>query len=158
MASICAFGRYLPERVLGNEELAGRLGCEANWILQASGIEERRIAARDETVEDMGVAAARGCLAELEADVGMVIVSSGSAGARFPGPAAEIAQRLGFAGIPAIDLPLASAGSLFGVVLASQLVGVYGNVLVIASEKMSSTATEPPDKNVGYGFAHAPGG
>jgi 3-oxoacyl-[acyl-carrier-protein] synthase III len=43
MVSILAFGRYLPGGVRGNQELAGTLGCEAEWILQLSGIEERRI-------------------------------------------------------------------------------------------------------------------
>ena len=84
----------------------------------------------------MGVAAARDCLARTEAKVQMVIVSSGSGENRFPGPAAEIAERLGLAGVPAIDLPMASAGSLFGLALAAK----YGNALVIAAEKMSTPA------------------
>jgi 3-oxoacyl-[acyl-carrier-protein] synthase-3 len=41
------------------------------------------------------------------------------------------------AGVPAIDLPMASAGSLFGIALAAQLAGIYRNVLVVASEIMS---------------------
>jgi 3-oxoacyl-[acyl-carrier-protein] synthase-3 len=69
--------------------------------------------------------------------VGLVIVSSGTAPKRFPGPAAAIARELGMAGVPAIDLPMASAGSLFGIALAAQLAPAYGNVLVVASEIMS---------------------
>jgi 3-oxoacyl-[acyl-carrier-protein] synthase-3 len=153
MSSLAAFGRYLPDRVLGNQDLAAMLGCEARWILEVSGIEERRIALPEETVADMAVAAARNCLVGFESPVGMVIVSSASAEVRFPGPAAEIAQRLGLAGVPAIDLPVASAGSLFGMALADRLAAVYGNILLIASEKMSVPAlAEPLDKSVAILF------
>jgi 3-oxoacyl-[acyl-carrier-protein] synthase III len=151
MASLCNFGRYLPRRVLGNQELAARLGCEAGWILQVSGIEERRVAAPDESVADMAVAAARSCLT---AGIGMMIVSSASAEMRFPGPAAEVAQKLGLAGIPVLDLPIASAGSLFAVELAARLAPAYGDILVVASEKMASLSA---DKNVAILFGDGAG-
>jgi 3-oxoacyl-[acyl-carrier-protein] synthase-3 len=140
MAHLRAFGCYLPERVVDNQEIASSVGAEASWILQASGIEQRRFAAPDETVASMGIRAARDCLTEGVFDpdgVGLILVSSGSAERRFPGPAAEIVSGLGLAGTPAIDLPMASAGSLFGIALAAQLTGVYRNVLVVASEIMS---------------------
>jgi 3-oxoacyl-[acyl-carrier-protein] synthase III len=159
MPSILSFGRYLPERVLGNEELAGRLGVDPAWVTQISGIEERRIAAPDETVVTLGARAAENCLARgIRSQIGFVIVSSASAERRFPGPAAEIAHRLGLTGVPAVDLPLASAGSLFALALAAQLAPVYGDVLVIASEKMSVPALmEPLDKNVAILFGDGAG-
>jgi 3-oxoacyl-[acyl-carrier-protein] synthase III len=156
MSSIVAFGRYLPERVLDNETLARTLGCDAAWILQSSGIEERRIAGPGESVADLGVKAAQNCL--LQAAPGLIIAASGSAERRFPGPAAPIAQKLGFAGIPAIDLPIASAGSLFGIALAAHLAPVYGPVLVVAAEKMAGpAAAEPVDKNVAIIFGDGAG-
>jgi 3-oxoacyl-[acyl-carrier-protein] synthase-3 len=159
MPSILAFGRYLPEHVLDNQTLARTLGCDPEWILQSSGIEERRIAAPDESVADLGVKAAQDCLARsASGNAGLIIAASGSAERRFPGPAAQIAQRLGFAGIPAIDLPIASAGSLFGIALAAHLAPVYGPVLVVAAEKMSSpAAAEPVDKNVAIIFGDGAG-
>jgi 3-oxoacyl-[acyl-carrier-protein] synthase-3 len=152
--SIAAFGRYLPERRLGNEELAERLGCDPAWILQASGSEERRHAGAEETVVSMGVAAARDCFSKAQANVEMVLVASGSAERRFPGPAAEIARELGLAGVPALDLPMASAGSLFGIALAAK----YGNALVVAAEKMSGPALrEPLDRNISILFGDGAG-
>jgi 3-oxoacyl-[acyl-carrier-protein] synthase-3 len=151
MALICNFGRYLPERAVGNEELAAILKCDAGWILQASGIEERRVAAESETLVDMAVAAARSCLT---GDIGMVIVSSGSAARRFPGPAAEAANRLGLTGIPALDLPVASAGSLFALTLAARLCPAYGDILVIAAEKMASFIR---DRNIAILFGDGAG-
>jgi len=161
MASIAGFGRYLPERVLGNAELARLLGCEAAWIVEASGIEERRVAEAEETVAVLAERAAKDCLEQAgvsASQVGLVILSSGTSERRFPGPAAEVAQRLGLAGVPAIDLPLASAGSLFGLALAAQLAPMYGTVLVVAAEKMSAVARgEPLDRNVAILFGDGAG-
>lgn len=147
MAALRGFGAYLPSHIVTNAELAARLNCEPGWIFDVSGIEERRYAAPEESVASMGVAAAEQCLLRAGAkpdDVGMIIVSSGSSERRFPGPASAIAHRLGVDGIPAIDLPIASAGSLFGMSLAASLANVYGNILVIASEKMSAVVSRQP--------------
>src|ERR1035437_8882242 len=137
---IHAFGAHLPERVVTHAELASQLSCTADWIESASGIRERRWAG-DETVADLATAAARDCMrkAGIEASqLGLLIVSSGSAERRFPGPASTVAAALGLNATPVIDLPLASAGSIFGLALASQLAGAYGDVLVVAAEKMSA--------------------
>jgi 3-oxoacyl-[acyl-carrier-protein] synthase-3 len=161
MASILSFGRYLPHRVLDNAALARRLNCDAAWIVEMSGIEERRIADPSETVADLAARAARDCLenAVVEAaEIGLVILSSGTAERRFPGPAAELAEKLGLAGVPAIDLPVASAGSLFGMALAAQLASAYGTVLVAAAEKMAEPAlAEPLDRNVAILFGDGAG-
>ncbi len=147
MASIKAFGSYLPARVVKNDEIGAMVGSSAEWILNVSGIEERRFAAEGETVADMGSRAAEDCLANAgmkATDIGMLLVASGSAERRFPGPAVSVAHQLGLDGAPAIDLPLASAGSLFGMALGSELARTYGNVLVVAAEKMSSVVLQQP--------------
>src|SRR5436305_2496623 len=88
----------------------------------------------------------------------MLIVSAGSAEHRFPGPASKVAKRLGLRDVPAIDLPMASAGALFGMSMASQLVDRYENILVIAAEKMSSVVSqEPVDKNIAILFGDGAG-
>src|SRR5580698_3982139 len=161
MAFIRAFGSYLPSRVACNAELAAQLGCDPDWILSVSGISERRYAAEDETVVDLGTHAASDCLTRSGVEpgqIGLLIVSSGSAERRFPGPAAETAARLGLGGIPAIDLPLASAGSVFGLALAAQLSPVHGPILVIAAEKMSAVISRPPlDRNTAILFGDGAG-
>lgn len=147
MAFVKSFGSYLPARVVRNEEIGSMVGSSAEWIFNVSGIEERRFAANDETVADMGVMAAGDCLsaAGTEANaIGMLLVSSGSSGRRFPGPAAAVANRLGLDAVPAIDLPMASAGALFGMALAGELAQAHGNILVIAAEKMSSIVLKQP--------------
>ncbi len=160
-AYIAAFGAYLPSCVVTNAEIAERVGCTTEWISQVSGIEERRYAEGDEDVPLMAAAAAQDCLDKAgvaAGSVGLLLVSSGSSNRRFPGPAAETAKTLGMGETPAIDLPLASAGSLFAMALASDLVAAYGNVLVIAAEKMSTVmAEEPADQNTTILFGDGAG-
>src|ERR1700733_2403258 len=98
MSFLREFGAYVPQCVLNNVDLAARLGVTPDWILDVSGIEERRIAGPDESVTDMGVAAANDCLARagLSADqLGMIVVASGTHERSFPGPACSVAARLG---------------------------------------------------------------
>jgi 3-oxoacyl-[acyl-carrier-protein] synthase-3 len=140
VAYIQSFGAYLPEHVVTNVELAARLKCEPEWIEDMSGIRERRYSRKDETVIDMAVAAAAKCLDQNGLDpasIGMVIVASGTGERRFPGPAASTASRLGLNGVPALDVPIASAGSLFGLAVANDMASRYGAVLLMATEKMS---------------------
>jgi 3-oxoacyl-[acyl-carrier-protein] synthase III len=141
MAYIRGFGRYLPERVVDNQEVAALTGADPSWILEMSGIATRRFAAEGETVASMAAAAARhalGDLAPLELD--LILVSSGASDRRFPGPASEVQHLLGASKAVAWDIPLASAGSLFGMAQAEMCSGRYRKILVAASEKMSVPA------------------
>ena len=140
MAHLRAFGSYLPSRVVDNTELATLVGADADWILRGTGIRERRFAAPEESVASLGARAARDCLESgglKPNDVGLVLVASGSSERCFPGPATAIGASLGIGGVPAMDLPMASAGSLFALALAADLAPRYGNVLVVGSEIMS---------------------
>lgn len=161
MAFIRAFGAFVPSLVADNTEVAARCGCDPEWIRTASGIEERRVASEEETVAEMGARAALDCLqrAGVEASrVGLILFSSGSTEQRFPGAGAEAARKLGLAGTPVIDLPMASAGSLFALALASQLAPMYGEVLVIAAEKMTPIVwREPVDRNTAILFGDGAG-
>ena len=147
MAFLKEFGAYLPSRLVGNEEMGVLAGAAPDWILNVSGMLERRFAATEEGVADLATAAAKTCLDRCGLDasaLGMVMVASGTAERRFPGPATTVSRRLGLSAPPAIDLPIPSAGSLFALALASRLAGEYGNILVIAAEKMSAVSLKPP--------------
>lgn len=147
MAYLRALGCYLPSRVVENSEVAPLVGVDAEWLLRATGIEQRRFAAAGESVSSLGIRAARDCLEGAgiaDRDIGMLIVASGSSEQRFPGPASAIGAALGIPGTPAIDLPMASAGSLFGLALGARLCRDYGNVLVVGAEIMSRVVRLDP--------------
>lgn len=146
-AFLHSFGAHVPERIVTNEEIGARVGKTSEWIESVSGIRERRWAAPETSIAELAVEAARDCLetASVRAtSLGMIVVASGSGARGFPGPAAEVAARLGLEGTPAIDVPMASAGSLFGLVLASRMADAFGDVLVIGAEKMSALIEASP--------------
>ncbi len=161
MAWISAFGKYLPERIVSNEEIAPQIGAEAGWILEMSGVEERRWARPEETVADMAVAAALDALERGNAQAGdldLVIVASGTNERRFPAAAAEVQHRLGAQKAIALDVCMASAGALFGIAQAELWLQRKRRALVVASEKMSAVATLPPvDKGTAMLFGDGAG-
>ena len=148
MAFLRAFGSYLPPRRVTNEELAPLVGADPAWILQVSGIQERRYAANDDTVASLGVLAAQDCLKKAGAsaqELGMILVASGSSERFCPGPAVEVAAGLGLTATPALDIPVASCGSLIGLSLAAQLAAKVGPVLVVGAEIMSRRVDRTPE-------------
>ena len=155
MSYLQAFGHHLPERIVTNPDLEQRTGRDASSIEKTSGILERRYAGEGETVADLGFAAANACLRNANLspqDIGLILVSSGSSERTFPGPASVLARKLGLTATPAIDIPIASAGSLIGLAFAADLAARYGNVLVVASEIMSRRISDSdPDTSILFG-------
>src|SRR5208337_4755662 len=148
MSFLRAFGSHLPERRVGNGEIAALVSATPEWILDVSGIEERRYAADSDTVASLGLHAAQNCLAnsgKTAADLGMILVASGSAPRFCPGPASQIATGLGLSATPALDIPVASCGSLIGLALAAELAPKFGPVLVIGAEIMSRCIELTPE-------------
>ncbi|HEX8925950.1 MAG TPA: 3-oxoacyl-[acyl-carrier-protein] synthase III C-terminal domain-containing protein, partial [Terriglobales bacterium] len=76
--------------------------------------------------------------------LGAIVATTGTHDTVFPGPAAAIAHKLGADKGPAFDLPMASAGGVFAIGLADTLACRYGNVLVVATEKMSPVSLRKP--------------
>jgi 3-oxoacyl-[acyl-carrier-protein] synthase-3 len=161
VAYILAFGAALPDRIVTNEEIGSFIGKTPEWIRNVSGIEERRWVTNGESLVDLAVRAAEDCLrrAKLAAgEIGLILVASGTAPRRFPGPAASVAARLGLAETPAIDLPMASVGGLAGMVLASEMAARFGPALVVAAEVLSPVVvTEPIESGVAMLFGDGAG-
>jgi 3-oxoacyl-[acyl-carrier-protein] synthase III len=148
MAYLRAFGSHLPSRRVTNQELAPLVGVDPAWILEASGIEERRYAGNEDTVANLGLLAAQDCLQKAGVtpnELGMILVASGSSERFCPGPASQIAVSLGMQEKFALDIPVASCGSLIGLALAAQLAAQAGLVLVIGAEIMSRRIDATPE-------------
>lgn len=148
MAFLRATACALPERIVDNDELAALVGESAEWIRNVTGIEQRRYAEPEQTVEDLAVLAANACLQRagvVAEDLGLLLVSSGSSERFCPGPACTVAARLGLAATPAFDIPVASAGSLVALNMAMQFAPAVGKVLVIGSEIMSRRIDRTPE-------------
>lgn len=86
-------GAYLPERVMTNAELATRVDTSDEWIVQRTGIRERRIAADGELTSDLGIAAARAALAQagVEAQtIDLIVLATSTPDNTFPATAVTI--------------------------------------------------------------------
>jgi 3-oxoacyl-[acyl-carrier-protein] synthase III len=141
-ARILGVGQYRPARIVHNAEIVDRIDSSDEWIRERSGIVERRIAAPDETVVDMSVAAAEKALASagLTADaIGMVLVATVTHLLQTPSAAALVGDRIGARNAAALDIGAACAGFCHGVALANDMVrgGSADHVLVIGCEKLT---------------------
>lgn len=142
-AHIIGIGSYLPSKVLSNSDLEAMVDTTDEWITSRTGIKERRIAAPDEYPSNMGTAAAQKALqnAGMEAaDIDMIVVCTMSPDYISPSTAALIQHQLGAARAAAMDIQAACTGYLYGLSAAKAYVesGMYKNVLLIATEKMSA--------------------
>lgn len=147
MTFLHSFGAALPGRAVSNDELSPLVGRTPEWILNVSGIQERRWVDEGTSVVDLAAEAAKNCLEKAgiaAKDLGMVLLSCSSGARQFPGPAVQLANRLGLTSTPAMDVPMASAGALFGMSMAGDLAATRGPVLVVAAEIMSRIAMRAP--------------
>ncbi len=142
-AYISGTGSYLPEKILTNKDLEKIVDTTDEWIVQRSGIRERHIAAKDESVTDMAVQAAKKALeaAGLEADqVNCIIVATTTPDTTFPAVAVKVQSALGIGPCPAFDVQAVCSGFVYALSTANAFIrtGMASTVLVIGAEKMSS--------------------
>jgi 3-oxoacyl-[acyl-carrier-protein] synthase-3 len=139
---VLSLGHYQPSRVVTNDDLAQIVDTNDMWIRDRVGIEQRRIAAGDETVADMAGAAAEKALAGSglsAADIDLVVVATCSSVDRCPNVATRVAAHLGIAAPAALDVNTACSGFSYGLATADHAVraGAARNAIVIGAEKLS---------------------
>lgn len=141
-ARITAIGTYVPEKVLSNHDLEKMVETSDEWIVQRTGIRERRIARDDEFTSDLCVAAAQDLAKRYDKtldDVELVIVATSTPDYAFPSVASQVQSRLGLKETGAIDLQAACAGFAYGLHLANSLItsGLHRKVLLIGADALS---------------------
>jgi len=141
-ANIAGTGSYLPEKRLTNEALAKLVDTNDEWIVQRTGIRERRIAAEDESTATLAIAAAKKALAAanmVASDIELIVCATITPEMVFPSTACFVAAGLGLTTTPAFDISAACSGFIYALVTASNFikVGQYKTVLVIGCETLS---------------------
>ena len=120
---IGGWGKYLPERVMTNAELAELVDTSDEWIRARTGIVERRIAAPEETTCSLAVQAARRALDRAEvrpAELDLVIVATCTPDyANMPATASLVQHALGASRAGAFDLNAVCSGFLYGLATGS---------------------------------------
>jgi len=135
-------GSYLPSRVLTNSELAQKVDTSDDWIVQRTGIHERRIAAAGEATSDMGINAAKAALAHAKIEAGaidLIVLATSTPDNTFPASAVSVQAGLGITQGAAFDLQAVCSGFVFGLATADSLLraGAFRRALVVGSETFS---------------------
>jgi 3-oxoacyl-[acyl-carrier-protein] synthase-3 len=143
---ILGTGSYLPEKVVTNDDLSKRIDTSNQWIIERTGIHQRRVAdlSRGESPSGMAKHAA---LRAIEAanltptDIDMILVSATMPDQTMPNTAAVLQEKLGITNMcPALDVNAACSGWIYLVPMADAMIktGLYKHILVIGSEMLSS--------------------
>ncbi len=141
-ARIIGTGSYLPEKVLTNKDLEEIVETTDEWIVTRTGMKERRIAGSDEHTSTLAAKAALEAIkdASIEVeDVDMILLATITPDYIFPSTACLV-QKLIKANCPSMDIQAACSGYVYALSMAKAYVesGTYKNVLIVASEKLSS--------------------
>ncbi len=156
---ITGLGMHVPDRVVTNADLEKLMDTSDAWIVERTGIRERRWVEPGTGTTDLAVEAARRALADAgrrAADVDFIVFASITRDYMFPGCGPLLQERLGLPAVGAMDLHNACSGFLYGLSVADAFVrvGQYRCVLVVGAEVQSTglnLSTEGRDLAVLFG-------
>jgi 3-oxoacyl-[acyl-carrier-protein] synthase III len=141
--SITGLGCHVPERVLDNAQLSTIVDTNDAWIVERTGIRERRIAAEDEALTDICMPAARRALEMASADpasIDLVIVATVTPDMAFPSSSALMADALGMPQAAAYDLSAGCTGFVYAIAQAHGMLssGLARRALVVGGDVLST--------------------
>lgn len=134
--SITGIGRYMPEQVVTNDDIARLVDTSDEWITTRTGIKERRVAGKDETATFLAAEAAREAMdfAGITAhDIDLIIVATSLPDSLYPSTACEVQAEIGALNAAAFNVVAACSGLVYGISIARNFImtGTYGTVLLI---------------------------
>jgi 3-oxoacyl-[acyl-carrier-protein] synthase III len=158
--SVAGWGSALPARRVTNDDLARTLDTSDEWIVERSGIRERRWAGAGESTGPLSLTAARRALERAHVapkDVDVVVVATCTPERPIPSTAALVSSELGISA-GAFDLNAACAGFVYGLTTTSALLeaGVARTALLIGAETMTSVI-DPDDRGTAVLFGDGAG-
>jgi 3-oxoacyl-[acyl-carrier-protein] synthase III len=160
-AAIASLGVAVPATVVPNAEIAERLGIDEDWIVQRTGIRERRVAAPGERLYELAALAAQralGSAGRAAADVDLVLLATTSNDQLMPGASPRVAAAIGAERAGAIDVNAACTGFVSALALGCGQIeaGRAAEVLVVGADLMSAL-TDPEDRGTAAVFADGAG-
>ena len=155
--SVIGWGTAVPQRRLTNADLEARVDTNDQWIVERTGIRERRIAAPTETSSTLGTAAAADAIKRAglsPADIDLLVLATASPDTLLPHTAAYVGDALGLR-CGSFDLSAACAGFIYELVVGASLVlSGYDHVLIVGAETLSRI-TDPEDRSTVILFGDA---
>lgn len=158
---ILGIGSYVPETIVTNFDLEQQMDTSDEWIVERTGIRERRIVAKGESTSDLATKAAERALADAgisAAEIDLIIVGTVTPDMTFPSVACLVQQNLKAVNAAAFDLTAVCSGFIYGLVTGSSFIksGTYQKVLVIGAETLS-TIVDWSDRNTAILFGDGAG-
>lgn len=139
-AIIKGMGYYVPSNVVTNDDLATLMDTNNEWIVERTGINERRwIKDNSESTSSMALEASKNAIADAGIDkteIDFIIFATLSPDYYFPGPGVTLQKDLGLDTIGALDVRNQCSGFVYALSIADQYIktGMYKNILVVGSE------------------------
>lgn len=141
---ILGAGHYVPERIVTNEELSQMMNTTDEWIVERTGIHERRwFTPGVDTVTNMSSKASRMALERAGVDakeIEFIVFATITSDYFLPGNGVLLQRELGLSGIGALDIRNACSGFIYALSVADQFIrsGMYKKILVVGAEIQSS--------------------
>ncbi|HEX9053466.1 MAG TPA: beta-ketoacyl-ACP synthase III [Gemmatimonadales bacterium] len=142
VAEIASIGTAVPAQVVTNDDLSRTLDTSDAWIVERTGIRERRIARPDESLASLCVTAAHKAMDRAEVgpdELDAIVLATVSPDRRMPGTACDVQALLGANNAAAFDISAACPGFIYGLGIAEGFIaaGTSRTVLVLGGEKLS---------------------
>ncbi len=143
-SKILSAGHYVPDKIVTNEYLSEIMNTNNEWIVERTGIQQRRwFTPGKDTVTSMSVAASQMALERAglaEKDIDFIIFATITPDYFLPGNGVLLQRELGMQGIGALDIRNACSGFIYALSIADQFIktGMYRNILVVGAEIQSS--------------------
>jgi len=139
---IIGTGAYAPSRILTNYDLEKMVNTSDEWIMERTGIRERRVAAEDEATSDLSIKAANNAIemAGIKPEaIDLIIVGTVTPDMFFPSTASIVQNKIGAKNAVAFDISAACSGFIYALSIADQFIksGTYKTALVIGAEVLS---------------------
>lgn len=139
---IISTGSYLPPKVMSNSDMEKLVDTSEEWIIERTGIKERRIADESQAASDLAYEASKIALerAGLQAeDIDLIIVATVTGDMPFPATACFLQNKLGAVNAAGFDINATCSGFLYGLYVADGLIksGMHRKILVVGAEVLS---------------------
>ncbi|NLV88667.1 MAG: ketoacyl-ACP synthase III [Tissierellia bacterium] len=139
---ISGIGSYVPDNVITNEDLSKIVDTSNEWIIERTGIQERRIVDEKTATSDIASVAAERALKDARLkpeDIDLIIVATATSDHSFPSTACIVQKNIGATRAAAFDISVGCSGFVYGLTVGEQFIrsGLYERVLVIGAETLS---------------------
>jgi 3-oxoacyl-[acyl-carrier-protein] synthase-3 len=160
-AEVASVGVAVPSRVVTNHDLSRTLDTSDQWIVERTGIRERRIAGPEQSVALLGQEASEKAMAQAGVtaqDIDTIVLATASPDRLLPSTACDLQALIGAHNAAAFDVDAACPGYIYGLTVAEGLIasGQSETVLVVGAEKLS-TITDWQDRSTAILFGDGAG-